>query len=281
MDLLKLALNEHHDGQVLEVALHAPKANILDAAMMAELRAVLAAERAPSKRKAIVLGGSGAHFCYGASVPEHQASQVGAMLPQFHALIDDLLSHPLPVLARVSGFCLGGGFELALACSLMFADDTARFAVPEIQLGVFPPVAAVLLPQLGAGALGTRMVLSGETVDAAELDRRGLLAGRGDSGRGRRHRRLDRATPAAAQRLQPSPRAPRRARAAARPLPPAHRRRRAPVPRSTDGHPRCQRGHRRLHRQAPAGVDGRLKWTPRPSAPTAAARTTSSPSAPR
>ena len=76
MDLLKLALNEHHDGQVLEVALHAPKANILDAAMMAELRTVLAAERAPSKRKAIVLGGSGAHFCYGASVPEHEASQV-------------------------------------------------------------------------------------------------------------------------------------------------------------------------------------------------------------
>ncbi len=182
MDLIKLALNEHHHGQVLEVALHAPKANILDAAMMAELRAVLAAERAPSKRKAIVLGGSGAHFCYGASVPEHEASQVGAMLPQFHALIDDLLSHPLPVLARVSGFCLGGGFELALACSLIFADDSARFAVPEIQLGVFPPVAAVLLPQLGAGALATRLVLSGETVDAAELDRRGLLAARTATG---------------------------------------------------------------------------------------------------
>ena len=181
MDFAKLALRETHDGQVLEVALDAPKANILDAAMMAELRAVLAAERGVAGRKALVLRGSGAHFCFGASVPEHQANQVGAMLPQFHALIDDLLSHPVPTIAQVSGFCLGGGFELALACALLFADDSARFAVPEIQLGVFPPVAAVLLPALGAAMLGNRLVLSGETVDADALAGCGLLAGRGDS----------------------------------------------------------------------------------------------------
>lgn len=181
MNFAKLALTERHAGQVLEVRLDAPKANILDAAMMAELRALLAAERAPSRRKAIVLAGSGAHFCFGASVPEHEASQVGAMLPQFHALIDDLLSHPLPSIAQVSGFCLGGGFELALACTLLFADDSARFGVPEIQLGVFPPVAAVLLPALGATMLGNRLVLSGEAVDAASLAACGLLAGAGEN----------------------------------------------------------------------------------------------------
>jgi cyclohexa-1,5-dienecarbonyl-CoA hydratase len=181
MDYSKLALTERCEGQVLEVALNAPKANILDAAMMAELRALLAAERDVAGRKALVLRGAGAHFCFGASVPEHQRDQVGAMLPQFHALIDDLLSHPVPTLAQVSGFCLGGGFELALACSLLFADDSARFAVPEIQLGVFPPVAAVLLPALGAAMLGQRLVLSGETVDADALAGCGLLAGRGDS----------------------------------------------------------------------------------------------------
>jgi cyclohexa-1,5-dienecarbonyl-CoA hydratase len=181
MDFAKLALTERFDGQVLEVALNAPKANILDAAMMAELRALLAAERGSTGRKAIVLRGAGAHFCFGASVPEHQQDQVGAMLPQFHALIDDLLAHPVPTIAQVSGFCLGGGFELALACSLLFADDSSRFAVPEIQLGVFPPVAAVLLPALGAAMLGQRLVLSGESVDAGVLESFGLLAGRGDS----------------------------------------------------------------------------------------------------
>lgn len=182
MSFSMLALSERCDGQVLEVALHAPPANILSARMIGELRTLLAGERAASKRKAIVLAGAGAHFCYGASVPEHRAGEVAAMLPQFHGLIDDLLAHPVISIARVSGRCLGGGFELALGCSLLFADDSARFAVPEIQLGVFPPVAAVLLPQMGAAALASRLVLSGETVDAALLERFGLLAARMPAG---------------------------------------------------------------------------------------------------
>lgn len=172
-----LSCTERFDGQVLEVALDDAPANILSARMMAQLRELLAAERAVSARKALVLTGSGEHFCYGASVPEHQADQVGDMLPAFHALIDELLDHPVPTIARVRGRCLGGGFELALGCSLIFADDSARFAVPEIQLGVFPPVAAVLLPHLAGAALAPRMVLGAATLDAAELDRFGLVAG--------------------------------------------------------------------------------------------------------
>ena len=182
MSFSTLALTERCDGQVLEVALNAPPANILDARMIGELRTLLASERAPSRRKAIVLAGAGAHFCYGASVPEHRAGEVGAMLPQFHGLIDDLLAHPVTSIARVSGRCLGGGFELALGCTLLFADESARFAVPEIQLGVFPPVAAVLLPHMAASALASRLVLSGETVDAELLDRFGMLAERTPTG---------------------------------------------------------------------------------------------------
>jgi cyclohexa-1,5-dienecarbonyl-CoA hydratase len=174
----QLALTERFDGQLLQVALDAPPANILSAKMIRELRALLAAERAPSRRKAIVLTGSGAHFCYGASVPEHRAEEVGAMLPAFHGLIDDLLSHPLVTIAQVSGRCLGGGFELALGSTMLFADDSARFAVPEIQLGVFPPVAAVLLPAMAGAALTPRMVLGAETLDADALQRFGLLAAR-------------------------------------------------------------------------------------------------------
>jgi cyclohexa-1,5-dienecarbonyl-CoA hydratase len=173
-----LALTERHDGQLLEVALNAPPANILSAEMIGELRALLAAERAPSRRRAIVIGGAGQHFCYGASVAEHQAEQVGAMLPAFHGLLDDLLSHPVISIARVTGRCLGGGFELALGCTLLFADDSAQFAVPEIQLGVFPPVAAVLLPMLAGAALAPRMVLGAETLGAEALDHCGLLAAR-------------------------------------------------------------------------------------------------------
>lgn len=177
-----LKISERFDGQVLEIRLADPPANVLSRAMMAELRELLAAERKPSARKAIVVGGEGKHFSFGASVPEHQAEQVGQMLPMFHAMIGEVLDHPVPIIARVSGQCLGGGFELALAASLVFADDTARFAVPEIQLGVFPPVAAVLLPQMAPAALTGRMVFGAEAIDAGEMERFGLLAGRAHSG---------------------------------------------------------------------------------------------------
>lgn len=182
MNYATLALTERHEGQVLEVTLNSPPANILTAAMMVELRRLLAAERGPSRRKLLLIRGAGAHFCYGASVAEHTADQVGQMLPEFHRLIGDLLEHPVPTLAQVTGRCLGGGFELALACTFLCADDTARFAVPEIQLGVFPPVAAVLLPQMAGAALAPRMVLAAETLDAAALERFGLIAMRTAAG---------------------------------------------------------------------------------------------------
>jgi len=177
-----LSCAERFDGQVLELTLADPPANVLTRAMMAELRELFAAERQSFGRKAVIIRGEGKHFSFGASVPEHQADQVGDMLPAFHAMIGEILDHPVPVIARVSGQCLGGGFELALAASLVFADDTARFAVPEIQLGVFPPVAAVLLPHMAPAALASRMVVGAEALGAAELERFGLVAGRAGPG---------------------------------------------------------------------------------------------------
>jgi len=173
-----LRIRERFDGQVLELTLADPPANVLSRAMMVELRELFAAERKPSARKAVVIGGEGKHFSFGASVPEHQADQVGDMLPVFHAMVGEILDHPVPVIAKISGQCLGGGFELALAASLIFADDSARCAVPEIQLGVFPPVAAVLLPHMAPAALTSRMVIGAEALGAVELERFGLLAGR-------------------------------------------------------------------------------------------------------
>ncbi len=172
-----LKTRERFDGQVLAVTLDDAPANVLSKKMMTELRELFAADREITGRKAVVIGGEGKHFSFGASVPEHQADQVDEMLPVFHAMIGEILDHPVPVIARVSGQCLGGGFELALAASLIFADDTARFAVPEIKLGVFPPVAAVLLPHMAPAALTPRMVVGAEALGAAELGHFGLLAG--------------------------------------------------------------------------------------------------------
>jgi len=152
-----------------EVILARPPANILTAAMMAEIgRAVNELARTPS-RKCIVIAGEGSHFSYGASVEEHQPGVVNDMLPAFHRMIGLLVSCDVPLVAKVRGLCLGGGFELALACGAIFAEEGAKFAVPEIQLGVFPPVAAALLPAICGATVAAEIVSTGEKFAASAL----------------------------------------------------------------------------------------------------------------
>jgi cyclohexa-1,5-dienecarbonyl-CoA hydratase len=86
-----------------------------------------------------------------------------------------VLHADVPTLARVSGLCLGGGFELALACSMIWCDEEAKLGVPEITLGVFPPVASVLLPLKTSDAIAIDMILTGRTLSASEAARTGIV----------------------------------------------------------------------------------------------------------
>jgi len=124
---------------------------------------------------AIVLSGEGKHFSFGASVEEHKPDHVGDMLPAFHRFIGNVIACKVPTLAKVKGLCLGGSFEFALACSFIFADETAKFGVPEIQLGVLPPVACVLLPFFTTGQFSSLAILTGDQFTAQELYNRGLV----------------------------------------------------------------------------------------------------------
>ena len=99
---------------------------------------------------------------------EHTADKVADMLPTFHGMIGRVLTSGVPVLASVTGLCLGGGFELALACSMIFSDRSAAFAVPEIQIGVFPPPACLLLPFKCGESASRRIILTGEKVPAED-----------------------------------------------------------------------------------------------------------------
>ena len=170
-----LSVGELHDGAVCEIGFNTPPANILSAQMMAEIEAHLALEEENADRKLIIFKGEGDHFSFGASVVEHQRDQVGAMLPAFHRLMGKILNHPIPTLAKVSGQCLGGGFELALVCSFILASENAKFATPEIQLGVFPPVAALLLPHMSSSMFACKMVLTGAKASAKELFQAGIV----------------------------------------------------------------------------------------------------------
>jgi len=166
---------ELYNGQVTEILLGPAPGNILSARMMDELSAEMENVAGAPHKKLLIFTGTGKHFSFGASVEEHTADKVGAMLPKFHKLIGALLEFPVPALAKVRGVCLGGAFELALACPLLFCEEGAALGVPEIQLAVFPPAASILLPHKIGFALAAQMILTGEKFAATELRRLGLV----------------------------------------------------------------------------------------------------------
>jgi cyclohexa-1,5-dienecarbonyl-CoA hydratase len=171
----KVRVELTHQGQVARVMLAAPKANILDCAMMAELLACFSALHAQSALKLVLLTGEGPHFSFGASIEEHLPERIAGTLQQLNCLLWEIVKSPAPTIAVVRGQCLGGAFELALACDFIVAADTATFGLPEIKLGVFPPAGAALLPlRLGAGR-ASEMVLTGGTWSAAAAFAAGLV----------------------------------------------------------------------------------------------------------
>jgi len=170
-----LKLSFEHDGQVGRVALAAPKANIVDQAMMTALAATFEELRNRPHLKVMILTAEGPHFSFGASVQEHLPEHVRTMLPQFSGLLGQMLELPAVTVAAVRGQCLGGGFELALACDFIVAEEGAAFACPEIKLAVFPPAAAVLLPVRIGVSRAAELVLTGAAWNAAQAAEAGLI----------------------------------------------------------------------------------------------------------
>jgi len=162
------------DGRVLRLVLDAPRSNILTMRLMGELRDALAMERDDASLKMVLLRGSGGNFSLGASVDEHRRDRAPAMLSAFCDLVRDVATYPVPIAAVVEGRCLGGAFEVVLACHLMFASPGARMGCPEVKLGVVPPVLAAIGHLRMGGALAERLVITGGEIDAASAERVGL-----------------------------------------------------------------------------------------------------------
>jgi cyclohexa-1,5-dienecarbonyl-CoA hydratase len=160
---------QHLDGGALwRVALGGSKGNVLDSALMEALAAAFREAAASPGLKAICLEGQGRHFSFGASVPEHLPPRVGPMLASFHGMLLALLDSAVPVVAAVRGQCLGGGLELVSLCHRVVAARDAALGQPEIALGVFAPVASIVLPErVGRGAADD-LCLSGRIVPAEE-----------------------------------------------------------------------------------------------------------------
>jgi cyclohexa-1,5-dienecarbonyl-CoA hydratase len=175
---LPIRCSAERSGEIQRIVFDRPKANVFDLAMITAIRERLRElAREPGPLKLVVFEGAGEHFSFGASVEEHLPDRVGQLLPAFHGLFRDLEALGVPTAAVVRGQCLGGAFELALWCGVVFGDPSARFGAPEIRLGVFPPVAAIVLPWRMTGARATQLILSGDTFDAQGAAAWGLIDG--------------------------------------------------------------------------------------------------------
>lgn len=163
------------DGTLLRLRLARPKANIVDAAMIAALRAGLHDHLGHAKLRAVLLDAEGPHFSFGASVEEHLPESCAAMLQQLHALVLQILECPVPFMVAVKGQCLGGGLEVAAAGHLIFASPAASLGQPEIKLAVFAPAASALLPERVGQARAEDLLFSGRSTSGEEAFAMGLV----------------------------------------------------------------------------------------------------------
>lgn len=163
------------DGALLRLRLARPKANLIDAAMIAALHESLVGYRESAGLRAVLLDSEGPHFSFGASVEEHLPGRCEAMLSSLHALLLAMLEFPVPILVAVHGQCLGGGLEVALAGGPIFAAPDAQLGQPEMKLGVFAPAASCLLPYRVNQPAAEDLLFSGRSVGGEEAKAIGLV----------------------------------------------------------------------------------------------------------
>lgn len=170
---LKVWLDQ--DGKLLRLRLSRPKANIIDAAMIAALRTALDKHLSNIRLHAVLLDAEGPHFSFGASVQEHLPEACAEMLDQMHALIWQIVQCTVPVLVAVRGQCLGGGLEVVAAGHFIFVAPDAMLGQPEVKIGVFAPPASCLLPEKIGQSQAEDLLFSGRSIGAEEAYRIGLV----------------------------------------------------------------------------------------------------------
>jgi cyclohexa-1,5-dienecarbonyl-CoA hydratase len=163
------------DQNVARITLHRPEHNLLNEAMLREIADAITFAGDSTDAKLIVLDSAGKVFCGGIDIGEYTSQRVFQMLDAFHAAFAGMLEVGKPVICVVNGPAIGGGAELAAFGDLVVASPKARFAQPEITIGVFPPLASTILPFLVGPKIALELVLTGEPVSAERALELGII----------------------------------------------------------------------------------------------------------
>jgi len=160
---------------VARITLNHPPLNVLNIPTMKEIITALEGLRGDRQTKVLVIAAEGKAFCAGVDVKDHTADKVDEMVEVFHRIFRLMWSLDIPTVAAVNGAALGGGCELVTFCDMIIASEKATFGQPEIQVGVYPPVAVVTFPRLMPHMKAMELLLTGEVIDAREAERLGIV----------------------------------------------------------------------------------------------------------
>jgi cyclohexa-1,5-dienecarbonyl-CoA hydratase len=163
------------DAGVARMTLNRPEHNLLNEAMLREIAGGIIHAGERDDVKLIVLDSACKVFCGGIDIGEYTSQRVFQMLDAFHAAFSGMLEVGKPVICVVNGPAIGGGAELAAFGDLVIASPKARFAQPEISIGIFPPLASTILPFLVGPKIALELVLTGEPVTAERALELGMV----------------------------------------------------------------------------------------------------------
>lgn len=161
------------DG-LITITLSKPPLNVLDIPMMEELADAFAWTNQETG-KLILLNAEGKAFSAGVDVADHTPDKVNKMIEVLDRLFINMYETEKPIIAAINGAALGGAYELALMCDMVVASEKAKLGQPEIAVGVFPPLAALMLPRLTSMYNAMEVVLGGEVFGAAKAEKLGLV----------------------------------------------------------------------------------------------------------
>lgn len=157
------------------ITLNRPPLNWLNIEMMEEINGFLETLKDAKIKKLLVISAEGKAFSVGVEVADHLGDKAEKMIETFHKMFRLLDEIKIPSLAVVNGSALGGGCELALYCDMVIASEKAKFGQPEIQVGVFPPIAALIFPRIIGRKKAMELILTGDTITAQEALSIGLI----------------------------------------------------------------------------------------------------------
>ncbi|MCK5429359.1 MAG: enoyl-CoA hydratase/isomerase family protein [Anaerolineales bacterium] len=170
-----MAVNVDKKDGVARITIDKPPVNVLDILTMKELNTALESVKGDSDVNVVVINGKGKTFSAGVDVKDHTSDKVDEMVRVFHQIFHNLAELEQPTVGVIRGSVLGGGCEVAVFCDMVIASENTKLGQPEIKVGVFPPIAAFIIPRLIGRKKALELLLTGDVIDAQESYRLGLV----------------------------------------------------------------------------------------------------------